>query len=297
MGLSGRALDGGALRRALMTAVAGVLLLVAASCSQPPATGSAGSATALPSAPASIGGPSGSVTPAGVWSIAALGDSVTSGGPCGCTPFPQLYGQDLAEARGVRTVTSNLGQGGLTSEQLLHELQDPGSAEAAAVREADIDLVTIGANDFADQHDNVTTGRCMTSASMACISDDLGSMRADVTAIIGLIHRLRGQRPTAVLVTGYWNVFEDGAVARSQFPHIGLQATRALTRLANDGIRAAAHQAGATYVDLYAPFNGPTTAGDPTGLLGPDGDHPNAAGQALIGKRLLAAGLPGLVEG
>ena len=293
MGLSARARVGVPLRRALGAVVVGMLLLVSA-CSQP----SAGPAGAPPSAPATIASPSGSSTPTGVWHVAALGDSVTSGGPCNCATFPQLYGQDIARVRGVRTATHNFGQDGLTSGGLLHQLQDTSSPEAAAVRQADIDLITIGANDFADQHDNVTEGRCLGGdQNTACIGDDLGSMRANVTSIIQLIHRIRGHQPTAVLVTGYWNVFEDGAVARSRFPQLGLHATRVLTQLANSAIAAAAHQAGATYVDLYAPFKGPQTAGDPTGLLGPDGDHPNAAGQALIARRLLAAGLPGLAEG
>jgi lysophospholipase L1-like esterase len=100
-----------------------------------------------------------------------------------------------------------------------------------------------------------------------------------------------------VLVTGYWNVFEDGAVARDSFPDVGVRATRRLTRLANAAIQQDARATGATYVDLYAPFNGPVSRGDTTRLLAADGDHPNAAGQALIAQRLVAAGLPGLAEG
>ena len=100
-----------------------------------------------------------------------------------------------------------------------------------------------------------------------------------------------------MLVTGYWNVFEDGSVARRSFPRLGVEAAQRLTAVANAAIRSAARRAGTTYVDLYAPFNGPESHGDTTVLLGPDGDHPNAAGQALIARRLLAAGLPGLVDG
>ena len=119
-------------------------------------------------------------------------------------------------------------------------------------------------------------------------------MERDIEQTISAIHRLRGGRRTAVLVTGYWNVFEDGAVARRDYPDVGVRATQRLTGLVNDGIRAAADRGGATYVDLSVPFDGPRTGGDPTRLLGPDGDHPNAAGQDLIAARLLAAGLPGM---
>lgn len=231
------------------------------------------------------------------WHIVALGDSVATGGPCGCTPFPQLYGGDLARDRGVRTQTVNLGVNGQTSGDLLATMSDPGSAASRAVRGADVVLVTIGANDFLDQHDKVTTGQCLGGRDTACVADDLGAMVRNVTAIVGRIHQLRGGRPTAVLVTGYWNVFEDGQVARRAFPDLGVRATQRLTRLANAGIRKAADAAGGTYVDLYAPFNGPEARGDTTYLLASDGDHPNAAGQALIARRLVAAGLPGLVQG
>ncbi len=238
-----------------------------------------------------------SPSPVPTWRIVALGDSVTSGGPCPCTPFPERYGRDLAQVRGVRTTTTNLGQGGQTSGGLLAELRDPRSPQAEAVRRADIDLVTIGANDFAGHHDDVTSGRCLDGAATACIGALLATMQRNVSATIDLIHRMRTGRPTAVLVTGYWNVFEDGAVARRRFPAAGRRATQRLTLLVNQALARASRQTGATYVGLYAPFEGPPTHGDPTPLLGPDGDHPNAAGQALIARRLVAAGLPGLVQG
>lgn len=59
-------------------------------------------------------------------------------------------------------------------------------------------------------------------------------------------------------------------------------------------IASAAQTFGARYVDLARPFAQATSDGDATGLLEPDGDHPNAAGHALIATSLLAAGLPGL---
>ncbi len=231
------------------------------------------------------------------WNVVALGDSVTSGGPCGCTPFPELYGHYLALDRGAHTHTLNLGVGGQDSGTLLGLLRQPGSNDARTVRSADIVLLTIGANDFADQHEKVTSGQCLGSRDAECVADDLAAMQRNVTAIITTIRRLRAGRPTALLVTGYWNVFQDGAVARRAFPDIGVRATQRLTRLANAAIRGSVASAGGTYVDLYAPFNGPSSGGDTTRLLGPDGDHPNQAGQALIARRLVAAGLPGLVRG
>lgn len=229
--------------------------------------------------------------------MVALGDSVTSGGPCGCTPFPQQYAADIAKVRGVPTTADNLGVGGLDSSVLLADLRDPTSVDSAAVKSADIDLVTIGANDFADHHLDVTQGQCRQGGNNDCVQDELARMRSNVSAILNRIHHLRRHLRTALLVTGYWNVFEDGDVARSSFPDIGVKATQELTRRVNDAIRRAALAGGATFVDLYAPFNGPEARGDVTHLLGSDGDHPNQGGQALIARRLVAAGLPGLVQG
>jgi lysophospholipase L1-like esterase len=271
-----------------------LLLVLVAACGlfRPPdvaAPARAGVSSAAPTVPSPASGK--------VWHIVALGDSVTSGGPCDCTPFPQRYGEEIAHVRGVRTSTQNLGVGGLDSQGLLAMLRDRRSPVWRAVGEADIDLVTIGANDFSDQHHNVTSGRCLGRVGTECVSDELATLQRNVAAVVTRIRGLRGHRRTAVLVTGYWNVFEDGAVARRSFRHNGVRATKRLTVLANDEIRRAARRSGATYVDLYEPFEGPPTRGDPTRLLGPDGDHPNAAGQELIAKRLLAAGLPGLAEG
>lgn len=61
-----------------------------------------------------------------------------------------------------------------------------------------------------------------------------------------------------------------------------------MTKAANAAICSAAGTAGATCVDLYAPFKGDGDSDD-TRLLASDGDHPDAAGAALIAEELLAA--------
>ena len=230
-------------------------------------------------------------------SVVALGDSVASGGPCLCKPFPQLYVQALSDARGVLASVQNLGQNGEDSNGLLGELEGSGTSQATEVKGADIVLVTIGANDFSAKHDLVTRGQCSGGLGTDCVADEVAQVRRNVAAIVATIHRLRGYRATSVLVTGYWDVFEDGAVAKSSFSGSGVAASMALTREANGAIKAGATSAGATYVDLLAPFHGPASGGVTTALLGPDGDHPNAKGQEVIAQRLVAAGLPGLVTG
>ncbi len=227
--------------------------------------------------------------------VVALGDSVTSGSNCGCDPFPQLYGKDLLRLRGWPTSVDNLGSGGMDSAGLLRELDDPESGFDPGVAHADIVLVTIGANDFAADHDAVTQGDCAADGATECVSDELSQMKDNVSAILARINELRQNKRTAVLVTGYWNVFEGGDVARSLYPPAGVRATQTLTSRVNDTLRMVAIQAGDTYVDLFAPFHSTASDGNVTTLLAPDGDHPNAAGHALIADRLIAAGLPGLL--
>ena len=70
------------------------------------------------------------------------------------------------------------------------------------------------------------------------------------------IHRLRAGAPTAVLLTGYWNVFEDGDVARRAMTKQGLAESDTLTRATNQVIEQVAGDQQATYVDLYTAFKG-----------------------------------------
>jgi lysophospholipase L1-like esterase len=214
--------------------------------------------------------------------VVALGDSVTSGRNCGCAPFPDIYG-DLLHARTDAPVTvENLGAAGLDSTGLLSRLDQPNSPTELATASADVVLLTIGANDFGDHHDDITSGRC---TGTECVSAELGQLTTNLDRILDRIHALRDGQPTTILVTGYWTVFQDGQVARRSFPTSGRAATTRLTRRVNTVIASTARSARAVYVDLYGPFE----SVEVTNLLAPDGDHPNAAGHALIARLLLAA--------
>jgi lysophospholipase L1-like esterase len=104
------------------------------------------------------------------------------------------------------------------------------------------------------------------------------------------IRVLRQGRPTAILVSGYWNVYEDGTVADRDYGRGEQAASDRLTDAVNQVIRTQAVAEGMTYVDLAEPFKGPSGTGDPSDLLADDGDHPNAAGHRRIASALLAAG-------
>jgi lysophospholipase L1-like esterase len=112
-------------------------------------------------------------------------------------------------------------------------------------------------------------------------------MRVDLGRVLDTVARLDGGR-ARVLVTTYWNVFTDGDVARRAERPGYLAWSDALTRQANAAIAQVAATHGATLVDLYAPFKGDGST-DPTDLLAADGDHPDAAGTALISRTVLAA--------
>jgi lysophospholipase L1-like esterase len=278
-------------RPAVVTGVLALLLVLLAACGQGPghAFGQPDTAGAAPPH-GMVASPTSEPTAAGPWHVVALGDSVTSGAHCNCAGYPAIYARDLARARGARVTVQNLGQGGQTSTGLLGQLRRPGSPQRTAVQHADIVLITIGANDFSDHHDDVVADRCALDGQSPCVDTEMRELRQNMLALLDTINNLRAGRRTAVLVTGYWNVFQDGDVARRDFGERGLQAALHLTERANQVIRSVSDRAGARYVDIFAPFERP--GADVTSLLAPDGNHPDAAGHELIARSLLAAGLP-----
>lgn len=219
--------------------------------------------------------------------VLALGDSVPSGYACDCSPFPETYGSLLRSRRGAHVVVDNRAVGGLDTAGLIAQLHTRDMEKA--VRRSDVFLVTIGANDFGDHHREVVEGQCG-ERDPDCVSDELTALRGHLATVLATIRTLRGAQPTTVLTMGYWNVFQDGEVARRAVGEDGLQASLQLTRRANRVISSVSAAAGARYVDLYRPFE--HSGRDVTSLMAADGDHPDGAGHDLIARTLLAAGLP-----
>jgi lysophospholipase L1-like esterase len=232
-----------------------------------------------PSAPAA--------TPARPPVVVGLGDSVTSGYGCDCETFVQRYAAQLPPAKGGPARPINLGKGGSTSVDLLHDLRSD-AATRRDVASADVVLVTIGANDLGPLLPRWLGSDC----DNTCYDGAVAAVGRRVGAIVRQIHALRGSAPQQVLVTGYWNVFVDGEVGRQEHGTAYLRWSDRLTRALNAQIAQVATAAGATCVHLYAPFKSPTGDRDPTPLLAPDGDHPDAAGHEVIAKALLAATSP-----
>lgn len=216
--------------------------------------------------------------------LVGLGDSVTAGSQCSCPAFVELYARLLGASTGRAVRAHNFGVPGQTSSGLLAVLSTASPA-SAAVRGADVVTVTIGANDF--DPTAVTSGSCVGDAAR-CYRDELAELKVLVGRVLDRIRALRAGRPTAVQVTGYWDVWKDGAVARRLGTAYRSAGDR-LTGLANAVLGAAAAAHGATYVDLVTPFRGPGGTGDDTALLADDGDHPDAQGHRVIARELAAS--------
>ncbi|MFI5889965.1 SGNH/GDSL hydrolase family protein [Actinoplanes sp. NPDC051513] len=200
--------------------------------------------------------------------VVTLGDSVPAGTACGCEPFPSLY----ADAQ--HAISVNLASPGSTSADVRAAVP----ADRDVLSSATEVIIMTGANDMAS-----SVGRPSRYASGAAA---IRSNVADAVTAVERIHRM------PVIVLGYWNVVLDGQVGAAQYGPSGVRDAAAATAAVNEALRAAAARAGATYVSTSTAFHGDDGSHDPTGLLAPDGDHPNAAGHAAI-----AALLPPLSSG
>ncbi|MGN6301869.1 MAG: SGNH/GDSL hydrolase family protein [Angustibacter sp.] len=271
----------------LLWLVAALGLVVLAACTRTAATPSASTApstgTASPTGTASSAGTP-TPTAADVHRVLGLGDSVTAGSACGCVDFVRLLAHDLGLATGQDVTATNRGRPGQTSAQLLALVRGDAGVRAD-IRSADADVITIGANDLTPALQAWDAGGC----DDACAQRDVGTVTSRVADVVREVQALRGGRATRIIVTDYWNVFEDGDVGRDDRGAAYLAWSDRLTRAFNAALCPKVTAAGAICLDLYAPFKGNDGRSNPTGLLADDGDHPNAAGHALIARLMLAA--------
>jgi lysophospholipase L1-like esterase len=215
-------------------------------------------------------------------SVVGLGDSVTAGTACGCTPFVERFAELLSARDGRSAVATNLGVAGLTTTSLAHQLAQTGPARST--ESADLVVLTVGANDLGPLEDRWEASGCSASCIAPVVTAMARGLRVDLARI-----RALGRPGQRVDVTTYWNVFEDGDVADVQWGAGFAHWSDTVTRAANRAICSTARISGDTCVDLYTPFLSTDGTRNPTALLASDGDHPDAAGHEVIARALLAA--------
>jgi lysophospholipase L1-like esterase len=227
--------------------------------------------------------PTASASPAEPYRVVGLGDSIPAGSACGCTSYVTLVGQSLAATTGRTASIDNLARGGATTDDVADQLA--WSDVRAEISDADLVIVTIGANDF--DADIVASPDCAPASGLACYQRTLAQQRSTLATVLAQIRQLQAAARGRLLVTGYWNVFLDGEVGRGQGAAY-VTNSDALTVADNALIASVSAAGGATYVDVYTPFKGSGSVDD-TALLAADGDHPDAAGHRLIAEALLGA--------
>jgi lysophospholipase L1-like esterase len=255
-------------RRLLLVAV----LLLTAACGSADGAGADGGVTWQ----------YGTGSAAGTLRVVGLGDSVMTGAHCDCAGLAEEYASSLADRTGTHVSVQNLGTDGAVTGDLLEDIRSDATTRAA-IENADVVLVTIGANDLLPQLDQWRSGGC----DQACFAGPAARMGQNLSAILTAVDAVRHGHRGTVLVTDYWNVFTDGDVARTTGGQAQVDWSADVTAAANQQICAAARAARDTCVDLVPVFK--PAGADPTSLLADDGDHPNNAGVQAIVQALLAA--------
>ncbi len=207
--------------------------------------------------------------------LVVLGDSVAAGAGCSCPTYADLLATKLARKSGQPATVTNAGQDGMTTTDLLSQLDDP--VLTRALHSATVVTITIGANDF----DDGLAGRddCAVGNALSCYRAELTALPGMLHEILSRIHQLTPASAT-VIATGYWNVFLDGDIGRQQGSNY-VATSDALTRAANAIIAGQSALTADRYADLYTSFQAQTPSGL-TALLAADGDHPSAQGHQLI---------------
>lgn len=224
------------------------------------------------------------------WNLVSLGDSVTSGAGChNCISYPVLYGKETTAKTKIPVTVMNLGVNGQTSSGLLTSLSGNSTA-AKDVKMANLVTITIGANDFNSALPTYQAGKCGGTDGLGCFASTMTPLRTNLIAILKRIRALRATSPTAIRVTDYWNVFQDGAVAIREGGSTYQRDTTLLTALVNGVIQGVCRTEHVKFVDLFVPFKGHVGDKDPTALLAADGDHPSQAGNQEIADALAQVG-------
>lgn len=212
--------------------------------------------------------------------IVALGDSVARGTGSADHAYPELVGTLTEQTVGYPIEVTNLAVNGWTSWTLRWEIQNSTTMRWHLNRTQAV-LVTVGANDL------VSLAATRRVTGWGPTPDWL--IGHSITSVDRCLRDLRRRAPGAIIcVTGYWNVFRDGAAE----PNDEARAwSRAVTDDYNNRLHDITVAAGAHFVDLTPVFR-PTPAATSQGFLDDDGEHPNQIGHHLIAHQVAATLLP-----
>ncbi len=222
--------------------------------------------------------------PDGPVTVVGLGDSVESCYACGCTSFVTTAAEQIAATQQRQAVVHNEAFAGATSGDVLDQLADEGVQ--ADIKASDLVIINIGANDFDESL--AYDPSCTPAATSDCFADERASMTANLTRIVTEVKALQTGPGAQVIVLGYWNVFRDGDVGRAQGPTY-VKVSAELTQWLNAATQEIAAQNDIWYADAATPFLGSDGSRDATPDLVSDGDHPNAAGHALLAQAVVNA--------
>lgn len=220
-------------------------------------------------------------TPGTTWDVVILSDSTLMG-------VGEPYAEHVAEANGVEVALHDMWSGSLSAQSLLGRLQRPDSAEARAVRDAEL-VVYFGnpigleteTNDWAcgeggsDYH--VTT----------CTLEGFAPYQEALEQIAIEIKALRQGQPTVIRATEFY------APKIAQWRDAGVDdGCRACYDHFIGAIRDAAAAQGVPEARTWDLFNGPDHTDDPVekGYISADGVHPSAAGAQAMADLLDSLG-------
>jgi lysophospholipase L1-like esterase len=222
------------------------------------------------------------------WRLVVIGDSVaTAGAGSETTSYGHLFAKAIRASTGKTVSVSVLGAD--TTDQVLGGLAD-GGRFADAVADADIVVVTVGANEI-DPFGSFPKGTCAVGTTAAhCLAAVNPKLESRFDAILTRIAALAAGRPVAVRVTSPdYNPLIGWSDAPT--PTFGLDFYRQVADAYTEVVCRLAPKHGAKCADFLHTFNGPDGSEDAAPFLAPDHHHPSLAGRQAIADVLMKVGL------
>ena len=228
-----------------------------------------------------MGTPATSVEAATTWQLVGLGDSFTATQNSKGQTYLDLFGTALGASQGRAVRLNDLSDDANTTTHLLEHLRTD-KATRAAVRNADIIVISVGGND-SDPFGVYPKGTCATTQSRAdCLTAYAPTFAANYESILAEVAALRSGKATAIRVTSADNPFVGWAEAPTA--SFGVDFYAQVAEAETEAACEAAMKHDAQCVDYLHVFGGPDATADPAPFLGPDHAHPGDAGIQAISE-------------